>query len=467
MLKIVVAVAALALPAAGETIRLKNGRKILADTVREAGNKVEYTVGEDTYAISKNSVAGIDTGGTPLVTQREPVPPMSVDVSGLRSDAELEARLVRDGKLDTELLAAVLGQGPPERAAFAAYFAATHHRTNGRLAEAVRFLAQARSLLPENGMLAANYAIVLAESHRFREALAAAQEAARLSPNVGIAHTMLGYSLYHLGRMQEAVQSLKKAVELEPGDSMAQQLLEKAQRELAAEGDFSEDASSHFALRYEGGRAPANLRRQILQTLEAHYDTLSNELDYSPRHPIHVILYTDKQYFDITKAPKWTGAVNDGKLRIPISGLTAVDSNLSRTLKHELAHSFINLATNGRAPTWLHEGVAQLVEPRSIDRDGRRLSMLYNSGNNIPLNQLETSFVRFTEAEAAVAYAQALATMEYISEVYGMSSVVTLMKRLGEGQSNESALRTAVHSGYAQFDRELGQWLRKNYDSGQ
>jgi len=62
-----------------------------------------------------------------------------------------------------------------------------------------------------------------------------------------------------------------------------------------------------------------------------------------------------------------------------------------------------------------------------------------------------------------VAYAQSLASAEYIREVYGMSSLSFMLKRLADGQSNESALRSAIHSGYADFDRELAGWLAKSY----
>src|SRR4029077_2077115 len=36
-----------------DTIHLKNGRTIAADVVREKGERVEYDVGDDTYAIPK------------------------------------------------------------------------------------------------------------------------------------------------------------------------------------------------------------------------------------------------------------------------------------------------------------------------------------------------------------------------------------------------------------------------------
>src|ERR1700688_1566847 len=48
-----------------DTIHLKNGRTFLADHVRENGNRYEYDIGDDTYAIQKASVDHIDAGGMP------------------------------------------------------------------------------------------------------------------------------------------------------------------------------------------------------------------------------------------------------------------------------------------------------------------------------------------------------------------------------------------------------------------
>src|SRR5580700_9214833 len=51
--------------ASADTIHLKNGRTILVDHVRENGNRYEYEIGDDTYAIPKNSVDRIEAGGLP------------------------------------------------------------------------------------------------------------------------------------------------------------------------------------------------------------------------------------------------------------------------------------------------------------------------------------------------------------------------------------------------------------------
>src|SRR5437660_2481667 len=41
-----------------------------------------------------------------------------------------------------------------------------------------------------------------------------------------------------------------------------------------------------------------------------------------------VTLYTQKQFFNITEAPSWAGGLNDGKLRIPIQGVTSMTPEL-------------------------------------------------------------------------------------------------------------------------------------------
>src|SRR5205814_97190 len=78
-----------------------------------------------------------------------------------------------------------------------------------------------------------------------------------------------------------------------------------------------------------------------------------------------------------TEAPSWAGALNDGKLRIPIGGVDAMNPELGRVLEHELTHSFIRSMARGRCPTWLNEGLAQLMEPRSAAMFSQELVPLF------------------------------------------------------------------------------------------
>jgi hypothetical protein len=242
-----------------------------------------------------------------------------------------------------------------------------------------------------------------------------------------------------------------------------QRFLDKAEREQEVETDFVQRETNHFVLHYEGKQTSEAFRGQILAALESDYDDLSRNLGSPPRDSIVVTLYTEQAFFDVTQAPSWMGAMNDGKLRIPISGLSSLTSELARVLKHELAHSFINQISAGRCPPWLHEGVAQLLEPRSLGSDGRQLALLFKSQRNLPLNVLETSFMRFSGAEAYVAYAESLAAVSYINDSYGMGDIQRILQRLGEGSSTEAALRATIHSDYGQFESEVGKYLSDKY----
>lgn len=449
--------------AQAETIRLKNGRTIAADSVREVNGRVEYTIGENTFAISKSSVERIDTGGTPIVTNKEevPEPATAKALAGISAD-DLSGRVVQGGKVSSEALNAIEAEGNAARSAVAYFVAARQERSVGSVDRAVQHLMRARAFLPENEIILVHLASALMQTGRLAEATTIAEEAVRRAPTFGEAYGLLGFALLQGGKAKEAIRALKKAMELDP-DAKVKTLLERAERELKAESEFASESSSHFQLRFEGGNVPLAFRKQLLQVLESHFNDLVRDLDHAPRESISVVLYTDRQFFDVTNAPSWTGALNDGRIRVPISGKNSVDAELSRVLKHELAHSFIGQITRGRCPTWLNEGVAQLLEPGSIGSNGRRLSALYAANRAIPLNQLESSFIRFQEAEAAVAYAESLAAVEYIRETYGMSDISMTLKRIGQGQSTEAALRATIRSGYSQLESELAEFLRRTY----
>ena len=204
---------------------------------------------------------------------------------------------------------------------------------------------------------------------------------------------------------------------------MLQDQLAKAEREQVAETEFSERESSHFTLRFEGKQSSESLRRDILAVLESDYNDLVRDLGTAPRSSIPVVLYSEQAFFDVTRAPAWTGAINDGKLRIPISGVSSVTSELARVLKHELTHSFINQMSGSRCPYWLNEGIAQLLEPRTVDGYGHRLAGLFRVQQEIPLNNLEGSFTRFSSLEASLAYGESLAAVQYINETYSMGDL--------------------------------------------
>ena len=155
--------------------------------------------------------------------------------------------------------------------------------------------------------------------------------------------------------------------------------------------------------------------------------------------------------------------MNDGKLRIPINGLNSLTPQLAHVLKHELAHSFITQLSAGRCPPWLHEGIAQLLEPKSLRGEGHRLSLLFQAQRNLPLNTLESSFLRLSGDQANLAYAESLAAVSYINDAYGLSDIQSILQRIGQGSSTEAALRATIRSDYGQLESDLTRYLADKY----
>jgi tetratricopeptide (TPR) repeat protein len=451
--------------AGADTIVLKNGDRIQADSAEERNGRVEYTLGDNTMSIPKSIVVRIEKGpvygpSPSRAAATAEAPPAHEEMV---SSGDLVSRVIRNGAIDTAAIKAVENEGDSLRSAAANSIAANFEEKRLNYSAAARYLQAALVFLPDHGVLLENYASILLQLGQPGEALLRAQQATRVSPQSADAFLLLGYAYYKNDHNREAIAALKKSLQLRPDDK-TRDLLERVERESKTEADFRQQESSHFTLRYEGSQTADALRTQVLETLEADYRDLSNDLGSSPRN-IYVSLYTDQAFFDVTHAAAWTAALNDGKIRIPISGIKAVTPEMASVLRHELTHSFVAQITHSRAPVWLNEGIAELEQGLTTSAIGPRLAALYTSGRQVPLNQLEGEFQGYSSAEASVAYAESLAAVEYIRATYGMGDLARLLQRLGEGQSVESALRSTVHAGYAELETEITNYLKKNYGS--
>lgn len=451
--------------ASADTIYLKNGRKIVADSVRENGNRYQYDIGEDTYAIPKSSVDRIEAGGVPVHSAGGAAAadlPAFVPADSLANEGDLVGKIIKEGKVNPDALAGLESKGNAELSATAEFIAGKFEFDRGNVNQARQYFDSALRYQPENSTILIYYAAALVRTGNASQALPYAQRAVRAAPDSPDAYTMLGYAQFASDRTKDAIEAWKHSLALRP-DHAVEQYLAKAQREQNVESEFSQGESQHFTLHYEGKQTSDAFRSQILSTLESDYDDLVRDLGTPPRDNILVTLYTEQAFFDVTHAPSWSGAMNDGKLRIPISGLSTVTSELAHVLKHELAHSFITQLSAGRCPPWLHEGIAQYLEPKSLGGNGHQLAVLFKNQQNIPLNMLEGSFLQFSGAQAYLAYAESLAAVTYITDSYGMSDIQRILQRLSEGNSTEAALRATIHSDYGQLESDLGKYLKDKY----
>ena len=375
--------------------------------------------------------------------------------------ASAPAGIIENDSVNKDALAAVEKAGNEKTSAAAYYIAGKHEFDRGNSELSRTYFEKALRFDPENPSILNYYAALLVRSGNAGSALPFAERAVRAAPNSPDTLAVLGYAQFATDHNREALISWKRSLELRP-DAQIKALTEKAQRESAAEANYSERESSHFTLRYEGSQVSDSMRAEILAALEADYSDLVRQLGTQPKSSIAVVLYTDQAFFDVTQAPSWTGAVNDGKLRIPIRGLNAITPDLAHVLKHELTHSFVNQLSGGRCPQWLNEGIAQAMEPKAL-YGGRRLAELFHAQHEIPFNQLEGGFMRFSGVEANLAYDESLAAVLYISDTSGSSDLQRLLMQLGQGSSTEVALRATLHTDYAHLDGDVSRYLTAKY----
>ncbi len=451
-----------------DTIYLKKGSKIEAQNVREEGGAIKYEQNGTTFSIPTSWVERVEYDGTSFQgaggeddagedsAQRSDT--RDSGARGARSTGPAEESRARP---DAKDLARAARQGGV--AAADAYFEAGRFEfERGNLDQAIEHFERAHSFLPQNAAILSWQVSALMRAERYREALPLAERLVKLAPREPDALNLLAMTQYRLDRTDEAIRNWKESLRLQP-DANVEHWLAKADRESNAEATFGQRETTNFSLRFQGSKTPPRFTSEILETLEAHYKQLERELGKSPRHPVVVTLYTRQAFFDVTEAPSWAGAVNDGRLRIPVEGLESMTPELSRTLMHELAHSFIFELGGRRAPGWLHEGIAEIMEGESSPERTRAIAALFAQKKHIPMRALDCQFSTLTAIQARMAYAQAQAAAEYIRQRYSMRDLVTILERVAAGSTPEHALRAVTGSNYAEFEQELGAYLVKTY----
>lgn len=315
-----------------------------------------------------------------------------------------------------------------------------------------------RAVREDDSYYAAHLGLGLASFHLRDDSFAEREllRAVELNPNESLAYQFLGEVFYRKDDLETAAQYWEKAVERDASNSTLRARLDRIRKEHHAEKDFNRDVTSHFLIKYEG-REKIEAGRIILRILEDAYGDIGRALSYYPEREIQVILYSGQQFQEVTDAPGWTGAVFDGKIRIPIGGIEQETPGLRRILFHEYTHAVVRSITP-RCPTWLNEGLAQYFEGREIApvlRDGLR--KMAKEGRLQPLTGLEGSFMGLGTVQAAYAYLISLSSVRYMVDSFGMYRVRTILDELGRGAAIAKAIDTGIMVSYEEFERG---WMR-------
>lgn len=458
------------LATSADTIVLKNGRRIAAENVTQDATHVTYHTPAGEMSIPKSMVARIDHDDFvyPPASADHSQPLVSTPpIEPVRGFEGIAALAVHGDAIDYAYLSSLDSDAGSGSAMAVAKDAAAHHAAaqfllhKGDTDAAIDQYREALIFAPQNNGLLLNLALLYLQQSQFAAALEPLERARRTSPDSPDVAKLMGWAYYGANKMDQAIEEWKHAERLRP-DPQVEQALEKVERDKSVEESYREGETDHFDLRYSGGATP-DLARGILRVLEDDFRDLESQLDYTPPGQIAVILYTRQAFADITRAPGWVGALNDGRLRIPVQGLTQVTPDLARVLKHELTHSFVGQKSHGRAPTWLQEGIAQWMEGRRSSSTAGGLVEAAAQGEAPPLATMEGSWMNLSGNAAGFAYAWSLAVVESIIDAGGVSDVSRLLDRIATSPSPEAAVQETLHSNYADLNEQTVAYLKRAY----
>jgi tetratricopeptide (TPR) repeat protein len=297
-----------------------------------------------------------------------------------------------------------------------------------RFLDALTYLRRATSLYPKHRGAYIRLLDVLLKTGDWIEAESVARQALPLDSGHADAAIGLAYALMRQDRNDDAIDVLERDPAA-AGNATAQLLLARLKRIVAQEKNLAEERQVHFALRYDGQVNEA-VGRRVLDVLEEHYSSLAAQLGHQPSDTVSVILLANAQYYE--NAPEWSGGeydALDGRVRIPIRGLTAEKvPRLSRTLMHELTHVFVTSASGNLAPREVQEGVAQYMEGRRTADVARTTNAKY--------------------AEVVRNYGEALSFAEFLIDQGGVASLSFALRETGETGSLEKGFLAAYARDY-------------------
>ena len=252
---------------------------------------------------------------------------------------------------------------------------------------------------------------------------------------------VLGDLRYRDERVDDALTSWREAFRLAPADRLRDKIV-KAEREQTAGRDYAFSAAAHFNLRYDGA-IDADLVASLTDFLEDRYRKLSSVYRHVLSQPVTVLVYPKQEFHDVTQAGAEVAGLYDGKIRVPLGGLRRLGPDAEHVLAHELTHAIVHSKTRGNCPRWLQEGLAQISEERPLKRSD--IAQIARS------LRVETPA---TWPDAAFSYPSALAFTRFLESRRGFDVLVSVLDRLGDGDSLDDALSSSYGSTYAELVAE-------------
>lgn len=344
-------------------------------------------------------------------------------------------------------------------------FVGQRRMEKGLFDEAAASFDNARELFPDNSRYGVLRGIALYSGKHYDAAAYEFERARNIGGDTVDILYYLGRVYYDTGNLVGALEVWDKALAMAPTNKAIKELADKSRRELAVESRMDKGYSSRFVISYDT-EVKSDLADGILETLEDAYNRVGSDLAYFPIARIPVLLYTKKDYRIVTTSPEWSGGLYDGKIRLPIGGASELSPILKGVLFHEYTHVVVNELTNGNCPTWLNEGLAEFEERREFNPPMAELGKAAKQGGFRSFKTLEGSFASLTTKEAALAYQESYAAVNFMISTYGWYKVKDILINLGKGMPIDAAMAKALDDfglNYGSVEQEWQAYMKREF----
>ncbi len=318
----------------------------------------------------------------------------------------------------------------------------------GRPEEAMLLFRRGLRPSPDAPALLRGLGLAAVHAGRTEEALAPLEAAARTDTDAEV-RVLLAHLYDRRDDAGRALEHLRTVLGMDPDHAAARRLLDKVEREARAEAGFQREITPYFVVKWRAA-VDADSRRALLAGLDTARQRVVTQLGQAPRERVTVILYDTVQFQAVARVHGWVTGLFDGKIRLPVGGALPQRHELERILVHEYAHAAIHDLARGRAPRWLHEGLAQALEGAAPD------PMLRVPGRPT-LAGLEALLADADPGRARAGYDVALWVVQDLLDRGGVPAARRLMLRLARGEAIATAMPAVYGLSLAELEH---QWRR-------
>ncbi|TKB70506.1 MAG: tetratricopeptide repeat protein [Nitrospira sp.] len=311
----------------------------------------------------------------------------------------------------------------------------------GRYQESIRLFAEATRRHPNDPMMWVGLALSERGLQQDQRAIRSLATAIERAPQMTQAHHLLARLHAERDEPGAAIGHYEEALGQDPNNVRLQSEYRQVRGAMREEQGFSRVAGRHVVVKFA---EPSDQDRgsRLAAHLEEVCDAIARELGSVPATPVVALLHSHKS----ASEPVWAAGIFDGRIHVTRTQLDAGGSRFQTYLRHECTHALTHRLSQGRAPTWLDEGLAQYLE-RPVTERSEGLPVHGEEGP-ILLESLRGDFVGLPRAEAERKYADSLRAVQVMIARHGLSGVRRWLEAIAVSKDLAQAYQHVFHTGY-------------------